>query len=350
MADLCELLARGDVLGLGESFWQRALKAPERVVPLYRETLARGKLVEGHSAGARDRKLGAYVAAGVSSCHEPITAEEVLARLRLGLHVMIREGSVRRDLAATAAVKDAGVDLRRLVLVTDGLWPQDMENKGGMDFIVQKAVDCGFDPVAAVQMATLNPAEHFRIDHIAGGIAPGKSADFSLIPDLRNIRPETVVSQGRVVLEEKTAVAGIRRHEFPAPCRETIRLAGPFQPSDFRIPAAGEQVQVRVVEMITDLVTKERNMKLPVVDGEIRPDPDRDVAKIAAVARSGSPGGRISRGWYWGSASPAGLLPPAPAGTCSTSLWWERTKPTWPWPSTASPNSGAALWCAATEL
>ena len=87
----------------------------------------------------------AYAATGISSCHEPISADEVLSRLRLGLYVMIREGSIRRDLEAISKIRDFGIDFRRLILVTDGVSPADLLQKGYMEFVVQKAIDCGFD-------------------------------------------------------------------------------------------------------------------------------------------------------------------------------------------------------------
>src|SRR5262249_44810325 len=111
------------VLGLGEVYWHRLLPEPERLLPLLDEARARGKSIEGHAAGARGEKLAAVAALGVGSCHEPITAGEALERLRLGLHVLIREGSVRRDLEAVLAVRHAGVSLRRAALASDGVWP-----------------------------------------------------------------------------------------------------------------------------------------------------------------------------------------------------------------------------------
>ena len=99
------LLERDDVLGLGESYWQAVLQEPETYLPLFQQTHRSGKVLEGHSAGASEKKLAAYVAAGVTSCHEPIDAEQVLARLRLGVHVMVREGSIRRDLEAISRIR-----------------------------------------------------------------------------------------------------------------------------------------------------------------------------------------------------------------------------------------------------
>ncbi len=125
-------LTRDDIVGLGESYWQEVLQNPDLFLPLFDQVQRAGKTLEGHSAGANPKKLMAYIAAGISSCHEPIKADEVLERLRLGLHVMIREGSIRRDLAAIAKIQNSGADLRRLTLVTDGVSPKDLMAKGYM--------------------------------------------------------------------------------------------------------------------------------------------------------------------------------------------------------------------------
>lgn len=128
--DLAFLINRDDILGLGETYWQSVLQAPDKLLDLFQETLKQGKVLEGHSAGAGEHKLNAYIATGISSCHEPINAEQVLERLRLGLWVMIREGSIRRDLREIAKIARAGVDLRRLLLVTDSLSPKIFCKRG----------------------------------------------------------------------------------------------------------------------------------------------------------------------------------------------------------------------------
>src|SRR5262249_57538960 len=127
------LLDDPQVLGLGEVYWHRLLPEPERLLPLLAHARARGKSVEGHTAGARGANLAAVAAAGVESCHEPITAGEALERLRLGLHVMIREGSVRRGLEAVLALRHDGISLRRATLASDGIWPADLLTHGYMD-------------------------------------------------------------------------------------------------------------------------------------------------------------------------------------------------------------------------
>ena len=269
-----KLLARKDILGLGETYWQALLQDPDYLLSSFEETLAAGKKLEGHSAGASEKKLAAYVASGISSCHEPTNAKEVIERLRLGLCVMIREGSIRRDLEEISKIKDLGLNLRRLALVTDGVTPKDLVEKGYMEFIVQKAIDCGFDPVTSVQMATLNVAEHFSLDNMIGGIAPGKYADMLIIPNPLTIKAEYVISKGKVVAEKGKLLSSPREHNFSEAARNSVKLSGRLQPSDFEIKyVSGElQANVRVIDQITDLVTKEAKIVLPVVDGKINPD------------------------------------------------------------------------------
>jgi len=287
-----KLLARKDILGLGETYWQALLQNPDYLLSSFDETLAAGKKLEGHSAGASEKKLAAYVASGISSCHEPINVKEVIERLRLGLCVMIREGSIRRDLEEISKIKDLGVNLRRLALVTDGVTPKDLVEKGYMEFIVQKAINCGFDPVTSVQMATLNVAEHFSLDHMIGGIAPGKYADMLIIPNPSKIRAEYVISKGKIIAENGKLLSPPREHSFSDAGRNSIQLPGRLKPSDFEIKLEnGElQAEVRVIDQITELVTKEAKMVLPVLDGKIYSDISLDIIKVAAIDRNNSPG------------------------------------------------------------
>lgn len=289
---LRRLLSRDDIVGLGESYWQAVLQEPEEFLPIFMETVRCGKRLEGHSAGARGRKLMAYMAQGISSCHEPVDAEEVLERLRLGMYVMVREGSVRRDLAPISRIKDAGVDLRRLILVTDGIASEDLLEKGYMESIVQKAIDCGFDPVCAIQMATINVAGYFFLDGIVGGIGPGKYADMLIIPDPRNIKAEYVISKGKIIAREGRLMVPPRKHAFSPKSLNSIHLSREMRPSDFSILAQenASSVNVRVIEQATDLVTKELITSVPVTDGEIRSDASRDLLKVAAIDRRYSPG------------------------------------------------------------
>ncbi|MDP2724907.1 MAG: adenine deaminase C-terminal domain-containing protein [Syntrophales bacterium] len=289
---LKKLLQRDDVLGFGESYWQAVLQEPDQFLPLYNETIRCGKMVEGHSAGASGKKLMAYVAAGVSSCHEPISAEEVRERLRLGLYVMAREGSIRRELDAVSRIKDMNVDLRRLILVTDGVYPKDLLEKGYEEFVLQKAIDCGFDPMEALRMVTLNVAERFALDGILGGIAPGKYADMLVLPDLRTIKAEYVISGGKIAAQKGKVLVEPRKHVYSKASLNSVHLPSELKPEDFSIKINGDILtkKIRIIDQVTDLVTKELTMVMPVIDGEIRADVKQDIIKVAAIDRTHNPG------------------------------------------------------------
>jgi len=315
---LNKLLAGSDIIGLGESYWQSVLQEPDRMLPIFNETLLSGKVLEGHSAGAKGSKLMAYIASGISSCHEPINAEEVLERLRLGLHVMIREGSVRRDLEEISRIKDYGIDLRRLIVVSDGLEPKDLIEKGGMEFIVQKAIDCGFDPISAIQMATLNVAEHFSLDSLIGGIAPGRYADIVIIPDPNTIEAQYVISKGQIIAKDGKLLISPKQHTFSAESLNSIHLQKKLDSSDFSISVKNDakQVEVRIIEQITGLVTKEARKMLPVANNEIRSDISQDILKAAAIDRTHCPG-KIFVGFVKGFCMKAGAI--ATSGAWDTS-------------------------------
>ena len=286
--ELRRLLRMKEVIGLGESFWGPVVEGEQGTLSLIAETVGSGKIVDGHSAGARDNKLQAYTSLGVSSCHEPTTAEETLERLRLGMFVLVREGETRRETEAIAKIKDENIDFRRMILASDGLGPWQLVADGYMDFIVQKAINLGFSPVQAVRMATINVAQRFGLDDFIGGIAPGKYADIVIIPDLTTIQPEYVISNGRVVARNGGLLVQPRKHTYPGPTQNTIRLTMNFEADDFAVRMNGNRrkARVRVIDQVTDLVTREAVLELPVSDGQILSDTGQDVIKAAAIERA----------------------------------------------------------------
>lgn len=284
------LLAREDVLGLGELYWGNLLRGDERLMELASETLRAGKVVEGHGAGARGQRLVAYAAAGVSSDHEPITAEEGLERLRLGLHWMARDGEIRRDLEAFAPVwREAGVDLRRLVLATDSVGPRRLMEQGYLDHTVRRAIRLGLDPIRAIQAATLHVAEHFRLDHVLGGIAPGRWADLVVVPDLAELRPRLVYARGRLIARDGELEVEPRPTNFPRRMLTSVRRPRLVRPADLEVTVGVAEgvVRVRVIELVTHLVTREAEVELPVHEGQVQACAEQGVLKVAAFERSG---------------------------------------------------------------
>jgi adenine deaminase len=282
-----KLLAYDGILGVGESNWVPVIKGDQQLLDLFARTLACGKKLEGHSAGARGNKLAAFAASGNSSDHESIAAQEALDRLRLGMHVMIREGDVRHDLEAIVAIRDEGIDFRRLTLTTDGMGAKHLIEHGYLDSLVQKAIDLGFDPVTAIQMGTLNTAEHFSLDNIIGGIAPGRQADIVVIPDPASIKPEYVISKGRIVAQDGKLVVEPRRHIYPESLINTIRIPRELEPADFaiKVDSGAKEVTARVIDMGADIANKAALLEMTVINGEVKADIERDIIKVAAIDR-----------------------------------------------------------------
>ena len=194
------LLTEDDCLGVGETYWVRPVDLDQRALLNFASAHRLNKTIEGHAAGARDEKLSAYLAAGVSSCHEAISFDDGFERLRAGLAVMIREGYVRQEMEAVLpGLLD--YDHSRVMLVTDLASPEEMITQGTMRPLLRKAVSLGADPVDAVKMVTLNPATYFGLDRILGGLAPGRLADAVLVGDLYDFEATTVMLGGRVAAE-----------------------------------------------------------------------------------------------------------------------------------------------------
>ena len=284
---LAALLEDPRVIGLGEPFWQGAiLTRDNRVLELIAETQRLGKSVQGHAAGAFDRKLAAYVATGVESCHEAISTDDVLNRLEMGLYAMIREGDIRRDLDIILPLKDK-IDFRRIILVTDGTNPGLLMQRGYLHDVVQKAVGLGLDPMDAVRMVTLNPAEHLGLDTLTGGIAPGRHGDLLLLEDSKTMKPEMVISKGRVVAEKGRMRISVPDADAPPFLMNTVKAA-PISPLDLKISKSltdGEG-QVRTLDIQPGgLVSREGRAVPPVLAEQLMADHGNDLLKILFVER-----------------------------------------------------------------
>ena len=300
---LKELLQRDEIVGVGEAPWQEILRGDQDFLRLSAESLKIRKTVEGHAAGARGRKLMAYLTCGVSSCHESTSLEEALEKLRLGVFVMIREGSVRKELTNISRLKDRKIDFRRLVLVTDGVDPRDLVEKGYTEFVVQKAIDLGFDPVVAIQMATINAAEHFNLDQLVGGIAPGRYADIVIIPNLKTIQAECVISNGRLIARQGELLVQPRKASLSL--RGLQGFIQRVSSSDFviRVEEKGP-LKIRVIEQANELVTREVLLDLFPANGELKADPSQGLLKVSLVTGEG----RIFTGFVRGFGMKTGAL------------------------------------------
>jgi len=266
-------------LGIGEIYWGNLFlegRQGERLKELISTTLQMGKVVEGHTAGAKGRKLQAYTSFGISSCHEPITEEEVLERLRLGYWIMIREGGIRKELEGVKGIFKKKIDFRRLALATDGVDPEGLLTEGYLDASLRSLLKMGVPPKLAYQMVTINVAEHFHLDPLIGSLSPGKLADLLIIPGPDDFSPQLVMCDGKIIYKDGKSLAEPRKFFFPEAMFNTVRI------KDYRFPPVPKKGKVRVMELVTRLVTQER-----IIDLE-DPEESNDVVMVFVVNRLGS--------------------------------------------------------------
>jgi adenine deaminase len=251
----------------------------------------RGLAVDGHAPGLRGQDLCGYVAAGAQSDHETVAADEALEKLRLGMWLWVREGSMRNLAALLPVVIEHQPE--RSGFVADDRTCGDLLHEGHLDHIVRLAVEVGLDPVQAVKMVSLHPAQYFGFAD-RGAIAPGYVADLVVVPDLRAFRPRQTYIGGELVAEDGRALfsAPPLPAELTPHVQNTVRLRD-FSAERLRLP--GYSGSARAVGMIADqIVTDEVTVEVEARDGYLAADPERDVLKLAVVERYGR--GRVGLG------------------------------------------------------
>lgn len=286
-SEISEGLDDPRVLGLGEMVsWLRLTQGDEELLERIEMAHERGKIIHGHTAGAKDRKLCAVGAVGISSCHEPIRVEDALDRLRLGYWTMLREGSLRQDLEATLKpLIERDINFQRLILVTDSMSPDDVEEAGHMDYVLRRAVSMGLPPMQAIQAVTLNPATYSGLEQEIGGIAPGRFADLVFMEDLEHFRVRTTLIGGKVLAEKGVSLVKANPISLPVGMTESLRLSPNVSPRQFKIPCASAAAKIRVMELINQTITAERIVSVSVAAGFVEASPHDDLLKVAVFER-----------------------------------------------------------------
>lgn len=309
-----EILAHPGCLGVGETYWPAIVDGEQQAAANYAAALAAGKRIEGHAAGARDRRLTAYAAAGTTSCHESTTAAEAAQRLSLGLAVQVREGYVRREMEAVVPALRDLPESGQAMLVTDLADLDDLISRGAMNPLLSRAVALGVEPARAVAWCSLNPARYFGLQRL-GAVAPGWVADLVLVEDLVEFKAGLVWLEGRLAAREGRLLEPAPPFAYSPEARATMRCPA-ITPGAFAVPASGSQALARVVEVSGPTITTEGEATLPVSQGNARPDPAQDVVKIAQVNRH-SPELELAVGFARGWGLERGAL--------ASSLIWDTT-------------------------
>jgi adenine deaminase len=271
--EIKKVLRFKECLGLGEVMNFPGVIKGDKVV-LEKISLARGKIIDGHAPGLSSRNLSAYIAAGIYSDHESVSLEEAREKLGRGMWLMLREGSSEKNLEALLPLV-TDKTFQRCMFVVDDRSCVDLLKDGDIDAVVRKAIRLGLEPVRAIQLATINPAEYFRRPGL-GAVAPGYMANLIVLSDLKQLKIEQVFYRGRLVAKNGKPL-------FPSPragkgLTDTIRIK-PFTIEALKFTTSG--VAQPVIEVVPgQIITRKRMEKIRAV-----PDLEKDILKLVVVER-----------------------------------------------------------------
>jgi len=288
--DVAEAINWPGIIGLGEMMnYPGVYNADEKVHAEMDAARAAGKVTGGHYPSP---DLGlpfhGYAAGGPQDDHEGTRLEDAVARARQGMRVMLRYGSAWHDVAEQVrAITELGLDSRNFLLCTDDSHSEPLITERQMDRVVRHAIAQGLPPLTAIQMATLNTAEHFGLSHEMGMIAPGRWADIVLTTDLVNFHADLVIARGKLLAEDGNLLVDLPVIDYPAWALHSVNLKTPLEPADFCLAVStNSTVTANVIGVIENQApTRHLRMPVQVSHGEVRADLTRDLAKVALVER-----------------------------------------------------------------
>lgn len=293
LAEVSEVLTWPEAVSLGELDPSKVLGLKEEYLAKVERAIALGKICNGHTAGLSGADLAAYVCGGLSDDHECVDYDDAISRLRSGLSVLIREGSSERNLdGIVRGALAAGIDFSNLMFCTDDKHPDDIQTEGHIDYMVNRAIQLGVKPVTAIQMATINAARHFRIDHLVGSITPGRWADIILTPALERIECRQVLVRGKQVAASGHLLTEPQTAPYPRELYSTFHVSRGKSAADFDLPAEGAEANVWVIDLVRDQIINRRSQaSLRVGENSVQVDLEQDILKLAVVERYGQNGG-----------------------------------------------------------
>jgi adenine deaminase len=290
-ADVAEAMTWPGIIGLGEMMnFPGVFNSDRKMLEEMAATHAANKTIGGHYASPDlGRPFHGYVAGGAEDDHEGTRLEDSIARVRQGMKSMLRYGSSWHDVASqVGAITKMKLDPRRFILCTDDSHAQTLVQEGHMDRVLRHAIEQGLDPMIAIQMCTINTAEHFGLTRELGMIAPGRWADVAIVEDLRNFRAEVVIAKGQVIAQKGEWAVELPKVRHPSWATSSVHLKRPVKADDFKIKVRGQKstVKANVIGVIENQApTRHLVLDVQPVDGEIHADTAHDLAKIAVVER-----------------------------------------------------------------
>lgn len=294
-ADVAEAMSWPGIIGLGEMMnFPGVINGDPQMLEEMAATMNAGKTVGGHYASPdKGIPFSAYVAGGAADDHEGTAEADALARVRNGMRSMMRLGSAWYDVESQiTAVTEKGLDPRNFILCTDDCMAGTLVNDGHMNRVVRHAIECGCDPLIALQMATINTATHFGLERELGSIAPGRRADIILTSSLTSLPIEQVIARGQTVAIEGKIMVQCPHYDWPDSARQTVKMGKHLTEKDFEIaaPPAAKSVSAKVIGVIENQApTAALIAELPVSDGIV--EASGETCQIALVERHRATGG-----------------------------------------------------------
>ena len=288
--EVAEAMSWPGIIGLGEVMnFPGVYFNDEKMHAEMAEAKKAAKVIGGHYA-APDLGLPfhGYVAGGAEDDHEGIRLEDAVARVRQGMKPMLRFGSAWHDVAAQIkAVTEMGLDSRRFILCTDDSHSETLVSEGHVNRAVRVAISQGLKPITAIQMVTLNTAEHFGVTRDMGMIAPGRFADILLVGDLAKMQPDLVIARGKMVAEDGKLLIDLPAYPYPDWAVHSMHIGHELSAADFRLASPGEgKFTANVIGVIENQApTRRMQVAVTAQDGEVAVDLERDLLKIALVER-----------------------------------------------------------------
>jgi len=287
--DVAEAMAWPGIIGLGEMMnFPGVVNGDPKMLAEMAATMNAGKTVGGHYASPdKGIAFSAYVAGGAADDHEGTAEADAIARVRLGMKSMMRLGSAWYDVESQiTAITKKGLDPRNFILCTDDCHSGTLVNDGHMNRVVRHAIDCGCDPLIALQMATINTATHFGLERELGSIAPGRRGDMILTSDLKTLPIEHVIARGQTVAIDGKITADCPHFDWPDSARQTVHMGKMLGVTDFEIkaPSGKNKVTAKVIGVVENQApTEALTADLPVKDGIV--EGEGGVCQIALVER-----------------------------------------------------------------